>query len=56
MASTVAENKELLRSLLDCEPCTFKPSVPHLVSSGRVHHCLTAVGAGSGHDASVSML
>jgi hypothetical protein len=34
IASSVAENQQLLHGLLGCTPCAFKPSVPHLVRSG----------------------
>lgn len=33
IASTVAENTELLEQLLGVKPCVFKPCLPNLVSS-----------------------
>ena len=31
LCSTITENKEFMKELLDVEPCAFKPSIPNLV-------------------------
>lgn len=31
LLSTIFENKEMMKELLDVHPCKFQPSIPHLV-------------------------
>lgn len=35
--STIEENKEMMKELLDVEPQVFKPSIPHLVYQYRFY-------------------
>ncbi|KAG5175582.1 putative N6-adenine methyltransferase-domain-containing protein [Tribonema minus] len=37
LATTIAENEELMAELLDVKPCVFKPSIPHLVYQYKLY-------------------